>query len=544
MIPLIWEGDGHTSPGYSQRAAMYGVGGIPHAEFNGIVNSIGGGTNMYPYYLNIYEDLIDDDSPVYIDFITYLNQDDGGLDLVADVVMTGDITTSDNKVVFLLTYKYTNDYFCTVEGYEQVDFDLNAEGETGVYTHHFSVDPAWDMSSIHTIALIQSYSSSSKEIYQGMTTNEWQDPTMDMTLAYSGDWVTVGLPLGMDNDYYLNIFPDAFENTLFSYNNTNGYELETNVENGVGYWIRFGEEGGYSTLNGFEIEEITIPVEQNWNIISGISTPVYTNAILDPDGLIVPNTIYSFEQGYSEAGMIFPGKGYWLRSYADGEITITTMGEQAKAKPFVDRMADANMIRFNDIPLYFGVNVPEAEILSYSLPPKPPAGAFDVRFSDDMIYSENSGNIELMKNTNKVDISFDIKNDAEDGKVWVLVNSKDGSEYILNGTGTVEIANLGDNMQLTKRSVTTVPDELVLLQNYPNPFNPVTSIQYEITQQSHVELMVHNIAGQEIARLVDGFQDAGLHEAVFNAASIPTGMYLYTLKTERKTIIKKMMVMK
>jgi len=190
------------------------------------------------------------------------------------------------------------------------------------------------------------------------------------------------------------------------------------------------------------------------------------------------------------------------------------------------------------------VNVPEAEILSYSLPPKPPAGAFDVRFSDDMIYSENSGNIELMKNTNKVDISFDIKNDAEDGKVWVLVNSKDGSEYILNGTGTVEIANLGDNMQLTKRSVTTVPDELVLLQNYPNPFNPVTSIQYEITQQSHVELMVHNIAGQEIARLVDGFQDAGLHEAVFNAASIPTGMYLYTLKTERKTIIKKMMVMK
>ena len=220
------------------------------------------------------------------------------------------------------------------------------------------------------------------------------------------------------------------------------------------------------------------------------------------------------------------------------------MGEQAKAKPFVDRMADANMIRFNDIPLYFGVNVPEAEILSYSLPPKPPAGAFDVRFSDDMIYSENSGNIELMKNTNKVNISFDIKNDAEDGKVWVLVNSKDGSEYILNGTGTVEIANFGDNMQLTKRSVTTVPDELVLLQNYPNPFNPVTSIQYEITQQSHVELLVHNISGQEIARLVDGFQDVGLHEAVFNAASIPTGMYLYTLKTERKTIIKKMMVMK
>ena len=89
-----------------------------------------------------------------------------------------------------------------------------------------------------------------------------------------------------------------------------------------------------------------------------------------------------------------------------------------------------------------------------------------------------------------------------------------------------------------------VPDELALLQNYPNPFNPVTSIQYEITEQSHVELLVHNIAGQEIAKLVNDIQDAGLHEAVFNASAIPSGVYLYTLKTESKTIIKKMMLMK
>ena len=523
---------------------MYGVGGIPHAEFNGFMSSVGGGTNMYPYYLNIYQQLIDDDSPVYIDFVAYLNQDDGGLDLVADVVMTGDITTSDTKIVFLLTYKYSSSYFCTVEGYEYVDFDLSAPGETGLYTHHFSVDPTWNMDQLSAIVLIQSYSSSSKEIYQGVTTNTWQDPTMDITLAYSGDWITVGLPLVMDNNYYLNIFPDAIESTLFSFDSENGYQLQTNIENGVGYWIRYPEMGGYSTLTGFEIEEIIIPIEEDWNMISGISTPVYTNAILDPDGLIIPNTIYSFDQGYSQAGMIFPGKGYWLRSYSDGEITIATIDGQAKTKPFVNHMEDANMIKFNDIPLYFGVSVPEEEIRSYSLPPKPPVGAFDVRFSNDMIYSENSGNIELMKNTNKVDVSFEIKKDADDGQVWILVNSEDGTEYILNGTGTINIANLGDNIQLEKRSVVMVPDELALLQNYPNPFNPVTSIQYEITEQSHVELLVHNIAGQEIAKLVNDIQDAGLHEAVFNASAIPSGVYLYTLKTESKTIIKKMMLMK
>ena len=520
---------------------MYYVGGIPHVEFNGHVDVIGGGTNMYPYYQNVYNDLINDNSPVQMGFVTYLNQNDGGLDLVADITMTGDITTSDNKIVYMLTYNYNNNYFATVEGYEYEDFNLYAEGETGEYSHHFELDPSWDMDLLQAVILIQSYSSGSKEIYQGRITNDWQDPTMDMMLAYSPDWVTVGLPLVMENTNYQVIFPDAIENTLYSFDN--GYNLESNLENGAGYWIRFGDEGGYSTLTGFEIEEITIPISEDWNMISGISSSVYTNAILDPDNLIVPNTVYSFENGYSLTEMIEPGKGYWLRSYEDGEITIT-VGNQGKIKPFVNHMVDANVIQFNNTPLYFGINVPESERLSYSLPPKPPAGAFDVRFSDGMIYAENSGNIELMKNTDKVNVSFDIKKDAEDNKVWTLKNSADGSEYILNGSGTVDISNIGDNLQLAKKSITPLPEELTVLQNYPNPFNPVTSIQYEITQQSHVELLVHNLTGQEIARLVDGFQDAGLHEAVFNASAIPSGMYLYTLKTESKTIIKKMMVMK
>ena len=46
VIPMIWESDGHLSPNYSQRSYLYGVGGIPHVQFNGTVESIGGGTNM------------------------------------------------------------------------------------------------------------------------------------------------------------------------------------------------------------------------------------------------------------------------------------------------------------------------------------------------------------------------------------------------------------------------------------------------------------------------------------------------------------------
>ena len=48
----------------------------------------------------------------------------------------------------------------------------------------------------------------------------------------------------------------------------------------------------------------------------------------------------------------------------------------------------------------------------------------------------------------------------------------------------------------------------------------------------------------EYESLAKTIQDAGMHEVAFNASSVPSGMYLYTLKTETKTIINKMMVMK
>ena len=50
---MLWEGDGNTSPNFSQRESMYNVGGVPHTVFNGTETVVGGGTDMYPYYLDV-----------------------------------------------------------------------------------------------------------------------------------------------------------------------------------------------------------------------------------------------------------------------------------------------------------------------------------------------------------------------------------------------------------------------------------------------------------------------------------------------------------
>ncbi len=88
------------------------------------------------------------------------------------------------------------------------------------------------------------------------------------------------------------------------------------------------------------------------------------------------------------------------------------------------------------------------------------------------------------------------------------------------------------------------PSDFVLFQNYPNPFNPATTFKYQIPAAGMVELSIFNMAGQKIATLINGPQTAGTHKIKWNAASFPSGLYLYRLKTNGSIRIKKLLFIK
>jgi hypothetical protein len=83
-----------------------------------------------------------------------------------------------------------------------------------------------------------------------------------------------------------------------------------------------------------------------------------------------------------------------------------------------------------------------------------------------------------------------------------------------------------------------------LSQNYPNPFNPTTAITYSIPQNSFVTLKVYDILGSEVAELVNGQVEAGVHKVNFNAFNLNSGVYFYTIKTGNFSETKKLMLMK
>jgi len=91
---------------------------------------------------------------------------------------------------------------------------------------------------------------------------------------------------------------------------------------------------------------------------------------------------------------------------------------------------------------------------------------------------------------------------------------------------------------------TVIAQVPVLGQNAPNPFNPRTRIQVSLPEASNVSLVVYNVNGQEVARLVDGSMEAGLHDITFDAARLPSGMYYYQLRTGGTSLVRRMTLLK
>ena len=87
------------------------------------------------------------------------------------------------------------------------------------------------------------------------------------------------------------------------------------------------------------------------------------------------------------------------------------------------------------------------------------------------------------------------------------------------------------------------PEKFQLYQNFPNPFNPVTTINFDISVTSEVEIRVHNVKGQLVDSYKFGTLPPGLYDYQWNAANLNSGVYIYTLYTSSGIIEHKKMIL-
>ncbi|UCD37974.1 MAG: endo-1,4-beta-xylanase [Fidelibacterota bacterium] len=89
-----------------------------------------------------------------------------------------------------------------------------------------------------------------------------------------------------------------------------------------------------------------------------------------------------------------------------------------------------------------------------------------------------------------------------------------------------------------------LPNAFQLYPNYPNPFNPLSTIGYDLPHASTVSLIIYDILGREVARLVADYQEPGYHQVQWNGQQFAAGIYIARLATPDYAKSIKMLLLK
>ena len=96
---------------------------------------------------------------------------------------------------------------------------------------------------------------------------------------------------------------------------------------------------------------------------------------------------------------------------------------------------------------------------------------------------------------------------------------------------------------------TTLPGQFALQPNFPNPFNPTTVIPYELAAASHVQILIYDLLGRQVAELINSNLSGGRHQVLWNGTNdagteVASGVYLVRMKADNFVAIRKIQLMK
>jgi flagellar hook capping protein FlgD len=142
------------------------------------------------------------------------------------------------------------------------------------------------------------------------------------------------------------------------------------------------------------------------------------------------------------------------------------------------------------------------------------------------------------------------------GFVWARFTI--GEVPVAAGWNGAHIFDLGETEDYLLRVSATGTDTqqpprrrlgLELEPSMPNPFNPSTTIAFTLETAGKVRLAVYDMAGRQVALLLDAEQTAGRHQMTWNGTSdngsaLPSGLYIVRaesgamLRTQKISLVK------
>ncbi len=371
-------------------------------------------------------------------------------------------------------------------------------------------------------------------------------PTSDSCkiVNVNNGWNMVAIPVIPQNTAVTSIFPLA-TSPLYGFNNA--YVSHTDVATGKGYWIRYPSAANLSVCGASPVGGVELSA--GWNMIGIFGTSVPVSGITTTPAGIISSSFYGYGTGYVVAASLEIGQGYWIRASQAGTMNLP-LGASKSGNGLiaeVDKTWGKIIVtdKLGSQSVLYATDKAFANAEGYALPPVPPAGIFDARFSSQS-FVENFGTSAKVISLSSAIYPVEIRAEGIDLLVKDRISGKLINTTVKAGTSIV-IAN--ENITSIEVNGTVKPIAFELQQNYPNPFNPSTTIEFSLPVKANVDLAVYNVIGQKVVTLAQSAFGAGSHKVQFNAGSFSSGVYFMKINARGDdgksfSATKKMILMK
>ena len=388
------------------------------------------------------------------------------------------------------------------------------------------------------------------------TDNDGEDDlpvTLNISGTYNGSNVTYGsVPNG---NYALagNPFPFTIDWDVFSKTNTSTVYVWDDAANSYKTWN--------GTTGGLSLGKIA-PLQGFLFLASGGTGSI----TMEPQHSKKAGTFYKTLQNNSGA------ISFYIESGDYQDQTFISFMDSGRAG--ID-IADANkLLPFNPNERVVGISYINGNSLDINNLPY--ISDTPISFPLDVMYLNINNNNEFITEEEEVKLSYNLEYLPEhitisitnniSGEIFNIADVNEitfttvekGSFLFLGNEGVSSYPQLGSshftiniiyNELIINEQENLIPIQYALHQNYPNPFNPITTISYDLPEHSYVTIIIYDMMGREITRLVDQNQNSGFKSVLWNATDkygreVSAGLYLYKIQTGEYIDTKKMILLK
>jgi plastocyanin len=366
-----------------------------------------------------------------------------------------------------------------------------------------------------------------------------QPPVQHQLIVSLADgWNMISLPLSVSDSATTTLFPGAASG---AFNYLGRYLPSATLTVGTGYWLKSVGAADFP-INGYIVGSDTVTLLKGWNMIGSISLPVPVAFLQSVPPGIIASHVFGYHNAYTVADTIYPGSGYWVKLSQDGKIALDSVPvASALASVSTGSEGAEGVLRVTDNDgkgttlMLRPAKAGAGERVAEDLPPLPPAGGFDARFSSNQRAEETdpaaSRDFPLQITGGHYPIRLSWQDGGLNRQVAVVAG---GRSIRLTPGESLMLSSLDAGLALRVESGSGTPSHFALERIYPNPFNPSVSIRYALPRESRVVIRIYNILGQQVALLADQVQPSGSRQVDWKPGTgtgeIASGLYVVSIE--------------